>query len=366
MTSLQKLARRTKLVIEPRENVSGFARTVALLLALLGAVLVTALLLRTAGAEIGPAFSALLSGAFGSRRSVLETLVRAAPLILTGLSVTLAYRGRIWTIGSEGQLFAGAMAGYWALNLFGWLPRFPLFIVILLFSFSGGAVLGWLAGILKVRFSVDEIISTVMMNYIIIFFLSFMLSGSGPWRQEGSFYQQSAELPESANFLVLFPNSRLHIGFVIALVSAVLIHLLLTRTPLGYEIRALGSNPVAMKFKGVNVPRTIITTLILSGGLAGLAGAGELFGIHQRLVLDLSNGLGFTGIIVAMLAGLNPLGVILVAVLFGGLVNGGFRLQVATGIPSAFILAIQAIVLLFAISASVISRYRLRRRVDVE
>lgn len=352
--------------IERRTDTSSLWQAASILIAIVAALLVSAILLLTAGANPLVAFGALFTGAFGSWRAVMETLVRAGPLILTGLAATIAFRARIWNIGAEGQLVVGAMAGYFALTLFGGLPRLPLFLLIVLFACAGGGAYGWLSGILKVRFRVDEIISTVMLNYVAILFLSFMLSGIGPWRQEGSYYQQSPEIPQVARFIVLLPQSRLHIGFAIAVLAAILIWVLLERTPLGYEIRAFGFNPTASRFKGTNVPGLVMLTMALSGGLAGLAGAGELFGIHHRLVLDLSTGIGYTGIIVAMLAGLNPLGVMVAGVLFGGLINGAFRLQIMTGVPSAFIAAIQAIVLLFVLAAAVLARYRIGRVEDAD
>lgn len=355
---------RPKWRLERRTDKSRLWQVAAVVIAILAAFLVSAILLMTASAQIIPAFEALFTGAFGSKRAILETLVRASPLILTGLAATMAFRAKIWNIGAEGQLVIGAMTGYLAFTLFGGLHRFLLFLLIILFSFVGGAAYGWLAGFLKVRFQVDEIISTVMLNYIAIFFLSLMLSGVGPWREEGSFYQQSAELPEVARFGVLISDSRLHTGFLIAILAAVAVWIILEKTPLGYEIRAYGYNSVASRFKGTNVSGLVMLTMAISGGLAGLAGAGELFGIHHRVVMDLSIGLGFTGIIVAMLAALDPFGVVIVSILFGGLVNGAFKLQIVTGVPSAFISAIQAIVLLFALSAAVLARYQIVRSVE--
>jgi ABC-type uncharacterized transport system permease subunit len=168
-------------------------------------------------------------------------------------------------------------------------------------------------------------------------------------------------IPAAARFPKLVPTSGLHIGLLVSLGAAVLVKILLDRTSLGFEIRALGLNPTAARFKGMNVPATIMIVMLLSGGLAGLAGAGELMGVQYRLVLDLASGLGYTGIIVAMLANLDPLGVVLAAVLFGGLTNGAYRLQTSTGVSSSFIEAIQAIVLLSVLAAFVFSRYRLKR-----
>jgi len=287
-------------------------------------------------------------------------LVKATPLILTGLAVTVAFRAKIWNIGAEGQLFAGAITSYWAYTMFQGAPSFILIVMVILSASIGGALYGGLAGYLKAKFSVNEVLSTVMLNYIIRYVLSFLLI-SGPWRDPSSFYQQSSRIIQAAKYPMLFGISRLHMGFAIALVLALVVYLFLTRTSLGYEIRSIGFNPKASRFKGINVDRTIIIVMMISGGIAGLAGAGELFGVHYRLKPDISHGFGFLGIIIAMLAALHPFGVILAATLFGGLVNGGIRLQVFTGIPTAMISSIQAIILLFFLTAAVLTRFEIRR-----
>jgi general nucleoside transport system permease protein len=346
---------------EPRENSSGLWQLLWILVAIVAALGISSLLLLITDVNVGTAYRALFDGAFGSTRSVLQTMVRASTLILTGLSAAIAFRAKIWNIGQEGQLIAGGVAAFWAFTLFSGLPR-PLFILlVLLFALAGGALLGALTGVLKVRFRVDEIISTMMLNYIMLYFVAFMVSSGGPWKDPASAYQQSVLIPAAARFPKLVPASGLHIGLIVALAAAAVVKIILDRTPLGFEIRALGYNPTAARFKGMNVSATIMIVMLLSGGLAGLAGAGELMGVQYRLVLDLASGLGYTGIIVAMLANLDPLGVVLAAILFGGLTNGAYRLQTSTGVSSSFIEAIQAIVLLCVLAAFVFSRYRLKR-----
>jgi simple sugar transport system permease protein len=186
-----------------------------------------------------------------------------------------------------------------------------------------------------------------------------MLVG-GPWRDQSSFYQQTPKIPEAAHLPLLWEGSRLHLGFPIAVLAALAVAVLIFRTPLGYEIRAIGHNPTAARFKGISVGRTIVTVMLISGGIAGLAGAGEVFGSHFRLKPDISTGFGFTGIIIAMLAGRHPLGVILVAILFGGLVNGGIQMQIFTGVPTALISAMEGIILLFFLTSAVLTRYELK------
>jgi simple sugar transport system permease protein len=341
-----------------RQDVGSGAQVLSLVIALAGAAGVTAVMLRIAGGNARDGFLALYQGSFGSWDVTVESLVKATPLILTGLATTIAFRGRIWNIGQEGQLYAGAMAAYWAYATLGWLPPVPLLVVILLAAMAGGALCGLVTAVIKVKAHVDEIITTIMLNYIVVYVLSFLLSG--PWRDPSSYYQQSSVVAEAARFPAIVPGSRLHIGFLVGVVAAFVIQVLLDKTSLGFEIRAIGLNPTASQFQGISIARTIATILLISGGLAGLAGAGELFGNHYRLKAGISLGFGYTGIIIAMLGGLHPLGVILAAIFFGGLINGSFMLQIVTGVPSALVSAIQAVVLLFLLGARAAVAYRVR------
>ncbi len=347
------------LKVEKREDVGPLWQVGSILIALVAAFLVCALLIGSAGVDAWYALTQIALGAFGGWRAFADTLVKATPLILTGLSTTIAFRGRIWNIGGEGQLFLGAMAAYWVASLFKGLTPAEYMPMMLVAAFAGGALCALIPGLLKAYLGVDEIIVSVLMNYVVIYVLSFMLSD--PWRDPRSYYLQSASIPQAAQLPVLFSGTRLHAGIVVAVVMAVVVYLLLERTPLGYEIRAHGFNPRAALFKGIDVPRIMAAVMMLSGGLAGLAGMGELSGVQYRLRLDLSAGYGFTGIIIAMLARLNPIAVILAGILFGGLSNGAFRMQVATGIPVAIIGAIEAIVLVFLLVAEVLPRYRVRK-----
>lgn len=348
-----------KLRFEPRTQVNPLVQLVSLVIALAAALMVSALLIQSAGASISEAFAALYGGGFGSWDAFLETLVKSSPIILTGLAATIAFRARIWNIGAEGQLVTGAMFSYWAAMNLTFLPIPLLFIAALLAAFAGGAVCGWIPGYLKARLNANEIIVTVMLNYIVRYLLSFMLSG--PWKDPSSYYLQSSMVPEKAFFPLLISSSRLHAGFIIALLLAIILYFLLFKTVFGYEVRALGLNPIASKFKGIQIERVVIAVMILSGGIAGLAGAGELIGLQHRLRLDISSGYGFTGIIIAMLADLHPLAVVATAIFFGGLVNGSLRMQIVTGVPVAIIYVIQAVVLLFLLTAQVLSRYQVQR-----
>ena len=355
-----------RMSIEKRDDVSPLGRTIAIVVALIAALLISAILIKLADASPLEAFINLLKGAFGNKRAALETLVKATPLILTGLATVIAFQGKIWSIGQEGQFFLGAIGGYWAYRIFEGLPALALVPIIILAGVLVGGVGGMIAGLLKAYFNVDVIISTVMGNYIIDYLLSFLLSGVGPWREPGSYYQQTAPIAENAYYPILISSSRLHLGFLIAIICSMLVYLILNHTPFGYQLRAFGSNPQAAKFKGININKIIIITMFISGALAGLAGTGELFGVQYRLRPDLSPGYGYTGIIVAMVAGLNPIGVIPAAILFGAIINGSAQMRIATGVPTALTSAIQAIVLLSLLSAQVLTRFRVRRAERVE
>jgi ABC-type uncharacterized transport system permease subunit len=351
-----------KFRIEKRDQVGVGFQILALFIALLASAIVTAILINSAGADIREGFIALYEGAFGNWKKFSESLVKATPLIFTGLATVIAFQGRVWNIGQEGQLYAGAMMAYWVYFTFGDLPPGILYPLIFLGGIIGGALWGLIPAVIKARYDVDVIITTVMLNYIILYILSWFLSG--PWRDPASYYQQTTPISESMKLPVFVEGTRLHIGILVALVSTAIIYILLKKSPLGYEIRAFGSNLVATKFQGFNTTAILIICMVISGALAGLAGTSELFGIHQRLKADISLGYGYTGIIIAMLAGLEPIAVILAAIFFGGLINGAFFLQITTGVPAALVQAIQAIVLLFLLSSRAIVGYRIRRVAD--
>tara|TARA_Y100000780_G_scaffold132045_1_gene118673 strand:- start:411 stop:1484 length:1074 start_codon:yes stop_codon:yes gene_type:complete len=349
----------TKIRLERRDHVTWTWRLFCFFVAILGTLLVTGLLISSAGKEPIEAFKELFIGAFFGIESIVETLVRATPLILTGLAAVVAFRAKIWSIGQEGQLVLGAIAAYWASILFEGLPRIIVLSGVICLGFVGGALLGVFCGWLKAKFRVDEIISTVMFNYAIFYLLTYLLSG--PWQPPGDFYVQSAPVIEKALLPNLLQDTRLHGGLFIAIVVAIIVYILIKRTALGYEIRAFGSNPIASSFKGIKPTRMLIVVMLISGGIAGLAGASELLGVHGRLNTDIVAGAGYTGIIVALIGGLTPLGTVIAAVLFGAMVNGGFMMQVITGVPKSMVFAMQAITLLFFLCSTLMSQYRIRR-----
>lgn len=343
--------------IEPSFWWSSFS----VLLAVSGGLILTSMLLVTSGAQPFDAFFTLFQGAFGSWRALATTAVKATPLILTGLAAVIAFRANIWSIGQEGQLFAGAIAAYAGGLFLRDLPPVAFAIGVLLCGIFGGMFMGWLTASLKNRFTVNEIVSTVMLNYLVVYFLSYLLSG-GPLAEtgEGVSFQQSNLIPQEFRLPLLIEGTRLHVGVLAPIVAAIVCHILLNRTARGYEIRALGFNPVALDHKGVNSKRTILFIMCFSGALAALAGVIELYGVGFRLKAEGLVGLGYAGIIIAMIGGLTPIGTVIAGILFGALASGAVAMRVASDVPAALIPAMQAIMLLCFLCAGVLARYRIK------
>jgi ABC-type uncharacterized transport system permease subunit len=358
------MMRLLNLKLERKEESNLSLEILAVTLALIGAFTVAGILIKAAGADPIEGLKSLILGGFGGKRQILETLLRSAPLLLTGLATVIAFKGEIWSIGQEGQLFAGAMLSYWIVSQVGDLPRGLYLLLVIGGGFLGGAFLGWISGVMKAYFQVDIIISTVLLNYIINNVILMLLYDNKYWMDPASFYPRTPPVPDLARYPILFEGHRIHVGVIVALLAALAVYFILKRTALGYDIRALGANPVAARFRGIDVKKVLIITMVISGGLAGLAGAGEVFGVHHKLQMDISPGYGYTGIIVGMLAELNPLVTIITAIFFGGLINGSVKLVTSIGIPTALIFAIQAIILIFILAARVITRYRVRRISD--
>lgn len=343
--------------LERRLYTSNLREFVAVIIAIIAALIISGALVSIAGAGVFDAFRALYNGAFGNKEAALETLVQATPLILTGLTAALAFKAGIWNIGGEGQFFAGAMGAWWFADTFGGLRPAPLlFVFIFLSGALAGALWASVASVLRAVFGTNEILTTVMLNFVILFILSWLLAG--PWRSPDTFYYQTERMDDATFLPRLFSDSRLHWGFVIAVAVAIVVYLLLSRTSLGFDIRGLGVNLTAARYKGTNVGVLIIIVMALSGALAGIAGAGELTGLHHRLQLDIAPGVGFAGIIVALVARLNPIGVIVAAIAFGGLLNGSTAVQVETGIPAALVQVIEGVALIMVLVAAVAVRYR--------
>jgi len=331
------------------------------------ALLIGAIMLLLLGANPIAAFAAMINGAAGSKFGITQTLVKATPLLLVGSGICIAFRANMINIGGEGQIIVGALAGAWLPLSFPAVSGWLLIPATCIVGFMAGAVWGFIPGILKARLRVNEILSTIMMNAIAQQLMNLLLQGAlmdPEGIAHGTFLAQSAQLPRQAWLPRLVPQTLLHGGAIIAVVLAVAVYLFLWRTTIGYDIRAVGLNPNAARYSGINVPYYEALSLTLAGGFAGLAGAIEVMGVQHRLMDGLTSGYGFTGIVAALLGGLHPLGLIPASIFFGGLLVGADKMQRAVQVPSSLVMAILGLIVLFVSSAAIWSRrWAARRRI---
>lgn len=343
------------------ERVQGppWMRSLIPLFAVVVTFILTSALVLLAGANPFEAFYYFLIAPLSSRVSALEVLVKTTPLLLTGTAVAFAFSGGFWNIGAEGQLYAGAIAAAGVGTLVGGVPPLLAVPLILLAGFVAGTLWVLLPALLKVRLAVDEVVTTLLLNAVILFFISYLLNG--PWRDPVSGWPQSPQIADSAVLFKLIPRSRVHFGLVVAIVTLLVVWFVLARTGLGLKMRAVGLGQDAARFAGVDVRRIMLTAALVSGGIAGLAGVSEVAGIHFHLIEGISPGYGYTGIIIATLAGLNPLGVALAALFIGLIDTGAQTVSRALGVPAYLGDVVQATLLLVALAMLVLQNYRIRR-----
>ncbi|MCC5970081.1 MAG: ABC transporter permease [Pararhodobacter sp.] len=346
--------------LEPIANPT-LARTLGFpLIALTLTVLIGSSLAMLAGANPFATLGLILKGAAGSRFAILETLNRATPLIFTGLAVAVAFRAKLWNIGAEAQLYAGAvMAVLLGTGALGW-PSGLLLPAMAGAAMLAGALVLLGPAILKVRFGVDEVVTTLLFNFVVLLFVSMLLEG--PLKDPmGMGWPQSSRLIPEARLPRIIDGLRLHWGFGLAILSALVVWVIQSRTTLGYEMRAVGQNRQAAEFAGIPVGRVILKTALLSGGLAALAGFSEVAGLKGNLTLDISPGFGYTGIIVAMLALLNPVGVVVSAIFVAGVFVGADSMSRAAGVPTYIANIMLATALLTMVLAIALTRFNVRR-----
>jgi simple sugar transport system permease protein len=308
--------------------------------------------LRTAGLDATHALAALWEGSLGSWYALTSsTLVRATPLILTGLAVALAFRAGVWNIGADGQLLAGAaMAAAVSLAWSSWLGIATVPVALVLGA-AAGALWAGIAAILRSRYGVLEVISTIMLNFIALYAVGYLVRG--PLQEPTHVYPQSASLPTIARIPALAAGTRLHWGFALALGAAPLLWWGLRSTAAGFRIRVVGQNPDAARVAGqIDVARTTQHAFLLSGALAGLAGAIELTGVTFALYENISPGYGYTAIAVALLAGLDPLGVVATGLLFGALESGALAMQREAAVPAVVVSVVEALLVLIILAVA--------------
>ena len=329
--------------LEPRLSTSRWLSPVATVLAVVVALVISGIILAFVGGDPIRAYLHIVTAAFGSIGVLSDTLVKATPLILTGLACALAFRMRLWNIGAEGQFLLGA----WGAS------------AVVLFPLLPAGTPGFIPAILRARLGVNEIITTLMLNYVALQWIQFWVFG--PW-SEGGFQQtkpfpKEAWLPRLTDFASGVPalgGLTVHLGLVFGLIAAGIVWLILERSRLGFEIRLTGDSPRAARYAGVHISRTIVVVLVISGALAGLAGVSEVNGVVHRLQDRISPGYGYTAIIIAYLARFGPFRVIVASILFGALILAGREIQ-PSGVPAMM----QGIILFCLIVAEVLTRYRL-------
>jgi simple sugar transport system permease protein len=325
-----------------------------ILLAALAAAAAGAVVLKAVGASPIATYVTIFTGPTQDLFGLTEILVRAVPLILVALGIAISFRSGIINIGAEGQMLMGILAATATALALPHLAHGLLLPLVLLAGALGGALWAGIAGVLKARLGVNEILSTVMLNYIAAQFYTYLLRGPmiDPAELEtGSGTPQSMRLPHGAWLGRLIPGTRLHYGLILALVLAFGVYLLLWRTTWGFRLRAAGAEAKAARYAGISVPRSLVAAMLFSGGFAGLAGAVELTGVHHRAIENISSGYGFTGIVVALFGALHPAGIVPAAVFFGLLLVGADMTQRTAGVPANMILVLQGVIILAIVSA---------------
>ena len=355
-----------------REILMNFIPIAAFFLALLiGAIMIAIL-----GISPLVAYQALLKGAFGSMNAMADTVVKATPLLFVGLGICIAFRAGVLNIGGEGQLVAGALSATIVCLNFPNLPGWILIIIALLVGLLSGAIWAGIAGFLKAYFNVNEILSTIMLNYIAAYGMNYLLGGPimDPLQIKlGSFIPQTARLTQTVDLPRLIPT-RLHFGTIVAVVFAILVYIFLWRTTIGFRIRMIGQNIQASRASGINVQKYMVLAFVLSGALVGLGGAIEVLGVHHRIFTDgsvsgFTGSAGFNGIVAALFGQLHPIGTIPASLLLGALLTGANKMQRVVQVPSALIGALNGLIVIFVVGSEYLRRrqtQRVERAVKVE
>jgi len=309
------------------------------------AFVVGAIILAATGVDVGKAYSIMFEGAFGSAFGFGDVLLKMTSLLLTGLAVSVAFRCRQWNIGAEGQLYMGALGGTLVgISVVGTIPGIGIFLGIIL-SFIFGALFALVPAVLKVKFGVNEVISTVLLNFVAFLFISFLLHG--PIKAPG-FNPYSPEIADASQMPIIFPGTRLHAGIIVAALATVGVYYL-WKTKIGFEIRSVGANIKAARYAGMNITKSVLVTMAISGGLAGIAGGMLVSGVQHVLIEGISPGYGFIAVIIALLGRQHPIGVAIVAFFFSVLMTGSETMYRSLGVPSAFSMTLQALVLVFVL-----------------
>ena len=322
-------------------------------------LVIAALIMLVSGYNPIEAFAAMLDGAFGSMSSIANTLAKATPLIFVGLACAFANKGGIFNIGAEGQLYMGAFAATLAALAMQGMPRIIVIVVSIVVGAVAGGLVGSFNGLLKAKLKINEVIVAIMLNYVCKFLTSHFVNG--PLKEEGSQTAKTIHIGEENMLTNLVPKTQLTTALIIALVLVVVLYFFFEKTRAGYNIRAVGENPLAAQASGIAMSGTIVLTMGISGALAGLAGATEVFGKLGRFVDLFSPGYGFTGIAVAVLGRNNPFAVLLSALLFGIIDAGSMKMSYVAGVSTSMISVMQGLVILFVATPNLVRYLKIKK-----
>ncbi len=344
---------------EKRDTVSRKMIVAVPVLSIVIGLIFAGLFIGLSGKDPLEVYQLMFEGAFGSAYGLSETLVKAVPLIFASLAVSVAFRMQLWNIGAEGQLYMGAFGATWVALTYPHWPSWLLLPAMLLAGFIMGGLWGLVPAIPRAYFKVNETITTLLLNYIAILWVDYLVYG--PWKDpKGLGFPITAPFADGA-ILPSFGVTRIHLGLVLALLAVVIVYIVLRYTRWGFEIKVSGESAAAAHYAGMNYVRNILLVMFISGGLAGLAGMTEVSGITQRLQHGISPGYGYSAIIIAWLARLNPFAIVLVSIIFGGMLVGGFSIQ-TSGFPAATVAMLQGAILFFVVGGEIFVQYRLNWR----
>jgi simple sugar transport system permease protein len=344
---------------EKRENASLKLRILVPIISVIAGLIIGAIAILFAKANPFIAYKSIIVGAFGSKYTFTETLVFATPLILLSVGLILAFKMNFWNVGAYGQFILGAIfSSYFALFGPTDLPRFVMLGIMTLAGLAGGAIWALIPAVLKAYWKVNEVISTLLLNYVALNILKYLMYG--PWRDPtGHGFPLSKTFALNAQLPKIIPNSRTNLGLAFGIIAAFIIWFIIKKTKFGYRISIIGGNPNAARYAGIKVARNIILGMLISGALAGLAGMVQISGVIHLLQLDISPYYGYTAIIVAWLSYLNPIVAIFVSILFGALTGGGYQIQMAMQVPFGIISVIESGVLFVLLGSEILMRYRI-------
>jgi len=346
------------LKIIKRKPLPGRVKIIIPVAAVIITLILSAIPILIAGGNLWKSYYYLFYGALGTRYNLLETFVKASPLIFTGLAVAFAFRAKFWNIGAEGQLLAGALLATWVGINFTGVPQFLLLPIVIISGFIGGGIWASIPAILKTKLKVDDVVSTLLLNYVMIHIMGTLLFG--PLQEPGSSWPRSPGLLEAARYPMLLARSRFHLGIPLAFLAVLIIWFINNKTVFGYQSKAVGVNIRAAHFGGINTTSVILKTALISGGLAGLAGVGELCAIHYHLLMDISPGYGYSGIVIAMLGNLHPLGVVFASFFFSIVLVGAHTMSRMTGVPTYIAEVIQGMALIVMLISLLLTEYKIR------